>query len=581
MCGLVGIFDPSQVYTKDHLDKAIDSIGYRGVDERGVEKIGPSWMAHVRLAVVDPENGHQPMTNADGSVHVIFNGEIYNHKSIRKDLEAKGYAFKSRCDTEVLIHLWREKRELLLEDLVGMFVFFIWDSATSTGILARDRQGIKPCYLSSVRGGGLAFASEIKALRCLPGIGDQIDYQALGLVHAFNYVPPPNTCFKGITHFAPGNYILFDQHGFSEPVSYWSWDLESGDEEPNFDEFDVLLGEAVTSQLDFDVDGCMFLSGGVDSSIIASHLSRRWDRQPIRAYGLTCPVLAYDEFSLATGVADQFGIDLRRVSYGPEDVVEGLRACVHHADQPHGDFSFILIRKLCEQAHKDGYIVAFNGDGPDEIMGGFSHNEAFFSHQMRSNFPLSHYFQAITYMDPSMRSYLLRGDVALGAGSAEDLFDAFLAPYRDLEPVSQIAAYELTRLMPGNNLIKGDRMGASLSIEGRSPFLDHRVTEFLSRLPVHAKLSEGVGKRFLKDYGLREFPTSHMYRKKSMPTLPIGDWIRGPLKVWAKEKLATLNPDLYDTAAVLDCLSKHVAGEKNYTRELRTLLAVSEWSSTL
>ena len=165
MCGLVGIFDPSQVYTKDHLDKAIDSIGYRGVDERGVEKIGPSWMAHVRLAVVDPENGHQPMTNADGSVHVIFNGEIYNHKSIRKDLEAKGYAFKSRCDTEVLIHLWREKRELLLEDLVGMFVFFIWDSATSTGILARDRQGIKPCYLSSVRGGGLAFASELMALR--------------------------------------------------------------------------------------------------------------------------------------------------------------------------------------------------------------------------------------------------------------------------------------------------------------------------------------------------------------------------------------------------------------------------------
>ena len=581
MCGLVGVFDPRQVYTKDSLDRAIDSIGYRGVDERGVERVGPSWMAHVRLAVVDPENGHQPMTNADGSVHVIFNGEIYNHKSIRRDLEAKGYTFKSRCDTEVLIHLWREKRELLLEDLVGMFVFFIWDSATSTGILARDRQGIKPCYISPVRGGGLAFASEIKALRSLPGIGSEIDYQSLGLVHVFNYIPPPTTCYKGITHFAPGSYILFDKDGFGEPVKYWSWDLAPRSIEPDFDAFDVLLGQAVESQLDFDVNGCMFLSGGVDSSIIASQLSRHWDCQPIRAYGLTCPVLEYDEYSLAASVAGQFGIELKPVSYEPSDVIEGLKASVHHADQPHGDFSFILIRKLCEQAHADGYIVAFNGDGPDEIMGGFSHNEAFFGDQMRSNFPLSHYFRAITYMDPMTCGSFLRGDVALGASSAEDLFDAYLAPYRDLEPVSQIAAYELTRLMPGNNLIKGDRMGASLSIEGRSPFLDHRVSEFLSGLPVSVKLSEGVGKRFLKDFGLRDFSRAHIYRKKSMPTLPIGDWIRGPLKAWANEKLSILNPDLYDTDAVLGCLSSHVAGEKNYTRELRTLLAVSEWSETL
>lgn len=581
MCGLVGVFDPRNVYARHHIEKAIDSIGYRGVDERGVDRIGPSWMAHVRLAVVDPENGHQPMTNSDGSVHVIFNGEIYNHKSLRKELESKGYIFKSRCDTEVLIHLWQEKREALLDDLIGMFVFFIWESETSTGILARDRQGIKPCYISPVAGGGLAFASEIKALRCLPGIGDEVDYQSLGLVHVFNYVPPPMTCYKEISHFDPGSYILFDKDGFSGPVKYWSWDLESGAVEPDFESFDALLSQAVTSQLDFDVEGCMFLSGGVDSSIIAAQLSRCWERQPIRAYGLTCPVLEYDEYSLAAVVADQFGIDLRPVSYGPEDVVDGLRASVYHADQPHGDFSFILIRKLCEQAHADGYIVAFNGDGPDEIMGGFSHNEAFFSGQMRSNFPLSHYFRAITYMDPITRGSLLRGDVARGANSAEELFDSFVAPYRDLEPISQIAAYELTQLMPGNNLIKGDRMGASLSIEGRSPFLDHRVSGFLSGLPVSVKLSGGVGKRFLKDYGLRDFPRTHMYRKKSMPTLPIGDWIRGPLRSWAKEKLSNLNPDLYNVQAALNCHSRHVAGEKNYTRELRTLLAVSEWSSNI
>ena len=155
-------------------------------------------------------------------------------------------------------------------------------------------------------------------------------------------------------------------------------------------------------------------------------------------------------------------------------------------------------------------------------------------------------------------------DVALGASSAEDLFDAYSAPYRDLEPVSQIAAYELTRLMPGNNLIK-DRMGASLSIEGRSPFLDHRVSEFLSGLPVSVKLSEGVGKLVPSDFGLRDFSRAHIYRKKSMPTLPIGDWIRGPLKACMNEKLSILNPDLYDTDAVLGCLSSHVAGEKRIT----------------
>jgi asparagine synthase (glutamine-hydrolysing) len=577
MCGISGSFNVPRFRPED-VGTMIDTIGYRGPDEQGVKEIGPCLLGHARLAVVDPENGHQPMSNTDDTVWVVFNGEIYNFVELREDLKAKGYVFKSRCDTEVLVHLWREKGEEMVHDLIGMFAFFLWDTKENRGILARDRQGIKPCYIMEVDQ-GFAFASEIKALLALPGCNPSIDDIGLNMVHVFNYCLPPRTCYEGISHLEPGSYLRIDGRTQTwERVRYWTWPFAAEKADIKFDDFAALLDDAIRLQMRFDVKGGMFLSGGVDSSIIAAHLAKRWNASSLRAYGLDTVEEGYGEFSLSQHVARQLGIDLVPVKYGPQIVPEKIEAVLHHADQPCGDFSFFLIRKLCEQAHEDGLIVVFNGDGPDEVLSGFGHNSKFFRDRSRNNFPLTEYFRHINYMLPGARQQVLQPDFLAMLAEPIEAFEEVLAPWRDLEPIEQIAAYETGVLGPGNNLVKTDRMGAGMSIEGRSPFLDHRVSEAFTRLPVPRKTGDGIGKLFLKEYGLRFFEKDLMFRGKSMPTMPIGDWIRGELYDWARDSLGRLDPTRYKVEGALAMLEEHKAGATNRTRELRTLLMAANWS---
>ncbi len=535
MCGLAGIYDATRMASDADVKKMISAIHYRGVDESDVVDLGECILGHARLAVVDPENGMQPMSNSDNSVWVVFNGEIYNFVELRNSLIEKGYKFKSRCDTEVLVHLWSEYGEKMITMLNGMFTFFLWDKENKLGMLARDRQGIKPCYYWN-KDGKLAFASEIKALFELPFIEKNINDTGLSLMHSFNYCPPPATCYEEIFHLEPGHYFLVKGTGEFELKKYWEWPLfETRD--GSFDEFEELLQDAIKMQMRFDVDGCMFLSGGVDSSILAHELRKQWNRDSIKAYTLDCTVDGFGERYLAEHVASNasLGIDLVSVEYGPDDVKNNIEKVIYHSDQPHGDFSFHLIRQLCQAAHNDGNIVAFTGDGPDEAMLGFSHNEVFFQNQTRSTFPLKAYFEKNKILQAKLtKDGVIKFSKDIQVDHSYAYFEKALSNFRELEPATQISAYELTKLMPGNNLIKGDRMGAGLSIEGRSPFMDFRVSEYLARLPLTSKLKNGKGKDFLKSYGLRYFDESHMYRKKSMPTMPIGEWLKGPLLKWEK-----------------------------------------------
>ena len=209
MCGISGLIN-TNIYDENDVNKMISCIAHRGPDEQDVINLGKCILGHARLAVVDLENGKQPMSNQDDTVWVVFNGEIYNFLELRADLISKGYVFKSRCDTEVLVHLWREKGPKMLDDLIGMFAFCIWDSKYEKGIIARDRQGIKPCYIMNIDG-GLAFASEIKSLLTLKNFSPEINDASLNLVHTFNYCPPPYTCYKGISQLEPGSYIEFGE----------------------------------------------------------------------------------------------------------------------------------------------------------------------------------------------------------------------------------------------------------------------------------------------------------------------------------------------------------------------------------
>jgi asparagine synthase (glutamine-hydrolysing) len=575
MCGIAGVVNATGV-TKDDVWKMIDCIKYRGVDEQGVEALGRAVLGHARLAVVDPENGMQPMSSTDGKVWVVFNGEIFNFIELREQLKAKGYKFKSRCDTEVLVHLWCEKGEKMLDDLVGMFAFFIWDQRTETGMLARDRQGIKPCFYTPYEG-GLAFASEMKAILALPKFERKVNEAALGNVFTFNYCPPPETCFEGIRHLPPGTFIRYGAGKFSEPVTYWRWPLDGPRVDASQQELENALDEAIRLQMRFDVDGGLFLSGGVDSSVIASRLVPQWNRPQLDAIGLRIEDKGFSEYAYAERVAADLDINLKALDIRPGDIPEIAQQVVRHAEQPHGDFSFFLFFLLSRQAHQQGKIVMFTGDGPDEVMLGFRHNEQFFSEMTRANFPMRGYFDLISYTTEKDRRRMMSPAFFPHTQRALDKFMSIIEPFSDLEPMEQVAAYELTSLLPGNNTVKGDRMGACWSIECRAPFLDHRVSELFARLPITSKFYQGVGKNFLKQTAERYFDHDFVFRPKTMPTLPIGEWIKGPLYTWARDILALPDGGRFDNKELHVMLDEHRGGLHNHTKQLRTLIMTKLW----
>ena len=575
MCGIAGVVG-ARGTTEQDVWGMVDCIKYRGVDEQGVETLGRAVLGHARLAVVDPENGKQPMSSTDGKVWVVFNGEIFNFIELREQLKDKGYKFKSRCDTEVLVHLWCEKGERMLDDLVGMFAFFIWDQRTETGMLARDRQGIKPCFYASYEG-GVAFASEMKAILALPKFQRKVNDAALGHVFSFNYCPPPQTCFEGIRHLPPGTSMRYANGRFSEPKRYWQWPLEGERVEATPEDLERALDAAITLQMRFDVEGGLFLSGGVDSSVVAKRLAPQWNRPVLDALGLRIDDQGFSEYSYAERVAAELHLNLSALDIAASDIPEIAQAVVRHAEQPHGDFSFFLFYLLSRRAHQQGKIVMFTGDGPDEVMLGFRHNEQFFSTMTRANFSMRNYFDLISYTTAKDRLRIMSPGFLPHTQRSAELFMEMVQPWSDLEPMEQVAAYELNYLMPGNNSVKGDRMGACWSIEGRAPFLDHRVSEMFARLPITSKFYQGTGKYFLKQAAARYFDHDFVFRPKTMPTLPIGEWIKAPLFQWARDVLALPDGGRFDRNELHVMLDEHRSGLHNHTRQLRTLLMTKLW----
>lgn len=579
MCGIAGVVHCLRDSEQD-VKRMIECIGYRGPDESGVVSVGPATVGHARLAVVDPENGKQPMSNEDGTVWVTFNGEIYNYVELRNELKAKGHIFKSRCDTEVLVHLWEEKQEEMLDDLIGMFAFFIWDTKRNKGILARDRQGIKPCYVANYME-GFAFCSEIKGLLELTGFIREINYSTLAQVFTFNYPPPPATCFKGIRHLRPGTYLLFQGNTVPEEKTYWEWPFNASKVLPDYEEFSSLLDDAVRIQMRFDVKGGIFLSGGVDSSVVACHLRKQWNEPVLDSLALDTRISGFTEIEFSRYVADKYGFNLIPVEIRPQYIVDIAEKVIYHTDQPHGDFSFFLFYLLSRAAHQEGKIVMFNGDGPDEALLGFGHNERFFSGPSHVNSGLEGYFKLISYMDEADRQILLAPDFVNAYPAPVETFKGMMEKWKDLSFAEQVCAYELTYLMPGNNLIKGDRMGACWSIEGRSPFLDHRVSELFTRLPIEQKIQGGIGKYYVKDYALTHYERDFIFRPKSMPTLPIGEWVKDSLYDWARD-IITSHAELgiFQEDNILTMLEEHRKGKANYTRQLRTILMTKLWYKT-
>ena len=576
MCGIAGVFNMPEVSERD-LTAMVHRMRYRGPDGLRVNRVGPTVMGQARLAVIDIEGGAQPMSSADGAVWVICNGEIFNFVELRAALEAKGYVFRTRSDTEVLIHLWREKGAAMVDDLIGMFAFFLWDTQKNRGLLARDRQGIKPLYVAE-RDGGFAFASEIKALLDLPGFEAEVDDLGLNLVHAFNYCLPPRTCYQGVLHFPHGAVWEIDgtTRSWTERT-YWRWTIGETTEPVTLDAFAALFDDAVRIQMRSDVQACLFLSGGVDSSVAAAHILKHWPDRPMMAFGLDCTVPGFGEFQFATRAAEHLGIEVTPVTYDETIVPDEIAAAMYHADQPHGDFSFLLLRRLAQTARAAGAVVAYTGDGPDEMLCGYGQTAAYLDGQAGAAFDGRALSEYLRYFPEDNRRDILRAEFRAALPDPGAAFEALMPEGPSAHPVDRIAAYETNMLLTGNNLIKTDRMCSAVAVEARPPFLDHRVSELLARVAPEERVRDGIPKHFLKAYGTRAYPDDFMFRKKSMPTLPIGEWIKGPLRDWAADMLGTLDESRYDRAAATALFSAHVAGAANHTRPLRTLLTTAVW----
>lgn len=575
MCGIAGTVNIPSVSTQD-VENMVSCIRHRGVDEAGVEKMGRCILGHVRLAVVDPENGQQPMSNSDNKIWVTFNGEIYNFIELREELKAKGYVFKSRCDTEVLVHLWEEEGEAMLHRLNGMFAFFLWDSRYDKGVLVRDRQGIKPCFVAE-HAGGYAYSSEMKAILTLPGFKREVNDEALKEVFCFNYALPDHTCFKNIKPLKPGHYLLFEGDKKPQEKTYWEWPFFAEKQTVNHDEFESLIDDVIRLQMRFDVKGGAYLSGGVDSSVVTRRLVEQWNEPILSTVGLNFAESVYSEYEYSQQAASVIGANLGEALISFEMIPDIAEKVSYHAEQPHGDFSFFLFYILARKANSENKIVMFTGDGPDEMLSGFKHNEFFFANLNNKDFQPGSYFDTICYMSPDIRAKVLDKEFDNSTVDPRKRFESLLEPWSELTPREQIIAYECTSLMPGNNSVKGDRMGARWSIEGRAPFLDHRVSEMFTRLPSKEKYNNRYGKFFLKEYASRYFSNDFIFKKKTMPTTPIGEWMKGPLFDWAHDTLASNTDNRFNTENILSMLRDHKEGVENYTKELRTLLMTQLW----
>jgi asparagine synthase (glutamine-hydrolysing) len=572
MCGICGV--------AGHVDGNVlramtDSLTHRGPDDSGFHEAPGISLGVRRLSIIDVPGGHQPLANEDGSVTVVFNGEIYNHQELRSRLEARGHRFATRTDTEVLVHLYEEYGDALVHLLQGMFAFALWDDTRRRLLLARDRLGIKPLYYTETNGTFL-FASEVKALLQHPDVHATPDLLALDLYLTFRYVPGPATLFKGIKKLPPGHTLVVE-NGSHKVERYW--ELVLGDYQPGarldetVEEFAALLEDTTRRHLISDVPVGMLLSGGLDSSAVAA-LMARGNHTPVTTFtvGFDLPG-AHNELDEARTVARHLGTDHHELVLTP-DAAALLPRLVRHLDEPIADPAVLPTYLICEFARARVPVV-LTGEGGDELLGGYP-RYAWFARAaqlrrllpawtredvllpMTRMAPLSRrYHRAATNLlaerddaerhlhwvaglDPALRPELLTRDMreVLPSGTALALVAPELGTAVASAPdlVHRLMALDIRTWLVDDVLTKMDKMSMAVSVEARVPFLDHRLVEFVAGVPLAIKLAHGP-KTLLKRAAAPLLPATTVRRRKHAFQIPLEPWLAGPLSSFVRQVL--------------------------------------------
>jgi asparagine synthase (glutamine-hydrolysing) len=615
MCGICGLVAGERERAPDleAVARMSGRLVHRGPDDDGLFCEGPVALAARRLSIIDLAGGHQPIANEDGSAVVVQNGEIYNYRELKRELEGRGHRFATDCDTEVLVHGYEEWGEGFVERLRGMFAIALWDKRRRRLLLARDRFGIKPLYYRQADG-GLAFASELKAMLEQPGFSREIDPQAVAAYLAFNSIPAPLTIFKQARKLPPGHLLTLEGgevalRRYARPGPSPADEVRRGSAGELAAELREVLDDSVRAHLVADVPVGVLLSGGVDSGGLAALASRHVD-EPLRTFSIGFEEEGFNELSRARLVAERYGTDHHELVLRP-DAVELLPKLVEAFDEPFGDSS-ALPTYLVSQLAVSEVKVALSGEGGDELFGGYYTYvadllarrvgrlaalarplaEALPSRTDRVGFDYkAKRFARAAALPPLERhhgwkeifSAQARADLAGPGASAWDPLDLYRERYAETagaEPLARMQDVDLGIYLVDDLLVKTDRLSMAHSLELRVPFLDPKVAEFAFALPTDLKV-RGLGKKRLLRRALEPLlPREIVHGRKQGFSIPIAAWLRGPLEPFAREVLApsaVVRQGLLDPAAVTPILDRHCTGREDLSRQIWGLMALTLW----
>ena len=617
MCGIIGIVAaPGGAPPSEAVGHAMNAaITHRGPDDEGLYCDERAMLGMRRLSIIDLEGGRQPVHNEDGTVQAVFNGEIYNFRELRAELEARGHRFYTSSDTEVIVHGYEEWGEKVFARLDGMFGIALWDTRTRTMILARDRFGEKPLFYSHAPddGGRLLFASELKSLLQVPGFDRTISPDAVRAYVCFGYVPTPGSIFEGVHKLPPGHFLRFAD-GKIAIRRYYRLELEPKlelSEAEAEDELARLLDQAVKSRLVADVPFGAFLSGGIDSSVVVALMSRHLS-QPVRTFSIGFREAEYNELADARRVSHHLGTEHHELIVEP-DAVDLLQQLVWYLDEPFADSSAVptyLVSKLAREHVK----MVLTGDAGDEAFAGYDRYLRYLDLQRLGSLKSAVAVTAAVagHFVPAERGFRLRriaerlrqpypdsylsGVAVTRADIADELLgDAVRSEEADhygglaavarasetLEPLDRCVAIDFASYLPDDVLVKLDRMAMANSLEGRAPFLDHKVVEFGVRLPPELRIRNHRGKYLLRKVAARWLPPEVLTKPKHGFGIPLAKWFRGPLAGLAADLIGSRSfreRGLIRPEAAQRYLKDHLEGRADHGELLWLVLSLELWA---
>jgi asparagine synthase (glutamine-hydrolysing) len=602
------------------LDRMCRIIKHRGPDDQGMMVRGTVALGMRRLSIIDLAGGHQPISNETQDVTVVFNGEIYNYRDLQRELEARGHRFQTHSDTETIVHAYEEYGPSCVEHFRGMFAFALWDEKEKTLFLARDRAGKKPLYYTLTKEGTLVFGSELKSLLQHPEVSREVNPAALDAYFTLGYVPDPLGIYEGIYKLAPGHHLSFAE-GAIKIKQYWDFSYRAEDITPRaeatdyLEELRSLLDEAVRVRLVSDVPLGAFLSGGIDSSAVVGLMARHMS-QPVKTFSIGFHEDSFNELKYARVAARHFGTEHQEFIVTPDicDIVDEL---AWHFDEPFADSSAIptyMVSKLARQH----VTVILSGDGGDELFAGYTR---YVTDRKRGNFallprlvrqqlmqpisqrlphgawgrnylynvaldPLERYLDSVSVFTTLNKHSLYTGDFQAQLRAADSRLPSFqdlAARISSREPLDALLYIDSKTYLPGDILTKVDRMSMAASLEARAPLLDHKLIEFVTRIPARLKMKGNETKHIFKQAIADFVPAEILNRPKQGFGVPIQQWINQQLRGRIRETLTgsrARSRGLVEPRYVHLLLDEHERNRRDHSTQLWALFMLELWQQT-